>query len=256
MFKEMPVFKPTYLVIVPALAELILTISKQMGVGVTGGCLKYIVCGASAVSPHLIKEFNELGVCLLGGYGLTESANLVSGNVESLKKPESVGFPYPNQQLKIVNGELWLKGDNMMDCYVGEDGENEIAYEDGWFKTGDLVRIDEEGFMFIVGRIKEVLVLDTGENISPQELETKFCVLDYLADAMVYEDFSESGRQILTLEVVPRVGCSVPVEQITADLNAINAKLLPHERVSKIVVRDRDFDRTPAMKKIRIKKSK
>lgn len=256
MFKEMPVFKPTYLVIVPALAELILTISKQMGVGVTGGCLKYIVCGASAVSPHLIKEFNELGVCLLGGYGLTESANLVSGNVENLRKPDSVGPPYPNQQLKIVNGELWLKGDNMMDCYVGEPGENETAYEDGWFKTGDLVRVDEEGFLYIVGRIKEVLVLDTGENISPQELESKFCVLDYLADAMVYEDFSENGRQILTLEVVPRVGCNVPAEQITADLNAINAKLLPHERVSKIVVRDKDFDRTPAMKKIRIKKSK
>ena len=256
MFKEMPVVKPTFLVIVPALAELILTIAKQMGVGVTGGCLKYIVCGASAVSPHLVTEFNELGVCLLGGYGLTESANLVCGNAESLRKPESVGLPYPNQQLKIVNGELWLKGENMMDGYVGEKEENELAYEDGWFKTGDLVRVDEEGYFYIVGRIKEVLVLDTGEKVSPQELEAKFCVLDYLSDAMVYEDFTENGRQILTLEVVPRVGCTVDVETIKADLKAINLKLLPYERVSKIVVRDKDFDRTPAMKKIRIKKSK
>lgn len=256
MFKEMAKFSPSFLIMVPALAEMALNLSKQIGRQILGQNLKYIICGASHVPQHLVKEYKELGVTLLPGYGLTETANLVSGNPESERKPNSVGLPYPNQQLKIVNGELWIKGDNLMMRYEGDEEENVKAYEDGWFKTGDLVRIDEEGYLYIIGRIKEVIVLSNGENISPAELEAKFCSLDYLADAMVYEDYTESGEQILTLEVVPRVGFKIEEEKVRADLNTINASLLPYQRVNKIVIRDKDFDRTPAMKKIRIVKTK
>lgn len=251
MFKEMAVYSPSILIMVPALAEMALNLSKQIGRHILGQNLKTIICGASAVPPFLIREYDKIGVQMLAGYGLTESANLVSGNGESLRKPESVGLPYPNQQLKIVNGELWIKGDNLMTCYVGEEEENKNAFEDGWFKTGDLVRIDEEGFLYIVGRIKEVIVLESGENVSPAEIEDKFLALDFIADAMVSEDFDEFGKQSLLLEVVPRVGFNVPEEQMRAEINEINSKLLSYQRVTKVVIRDKDFDRTPAMKKIR-----
>lgn len=70
----------------------------------------------------------------------------MSGNAETETKPDSVGYPYPGQELKIVDGELWLKGTNMMSGYVGDEEENRAAYSDGWFRTGDLVRMDEDGF--------------------------------------------------------------------------------------------------------------
>lgn len=255
MFKEMGAFKPSVLILVPALAELALNLSKQFGAQLLGGNIKYIICGASAVAPFLIEDFAKMGVTLLAGYGLTESANLVSGNPESLRKPSSVGIPYPDQELKLVNGELWLKGENMLDCYDGDEQATKEAFEDGWFKTGDLVKIDEEGYLYIVGRLKEVIVLSSGENVSPAELETKFLSAGCLSDAMVYEDFTEGGRQILTLEVVPRPGATLSEDEIIEAMREINKALNPYERVNKIVVRKTDFERTPAMKKIRIKKN-
>ncbi len=152
MFRDIAVFRPTILVLVPALAEMALMLSKKFRRNMLGEDLKYIICGAAMVAPYLVSEYAKLGVTLFPGYGLTESANLVSGNPESITKPDSVGIPYPNQELKVVDGELWLRGENMLDCYVGED--EEAWTEDGWFRTGDLVRFDEDGFLYITGRIK------------------------------------------------------------------------------------------------------
>ena len=258
MFKDMAVFNPTTLIMVPALAEMALNLSKQFQRPMYGNALKNIICGASAVPPYLMKEYDKLGVKLMPGYGLTESANLVSGNPENLAKPDSVGIPYPGQQFKIVDGELWIKGDNMMTCYFGEDEENENAYTDGWFMTGDLVRFDEEGFLYITGRKKDVIVLSSGENVSPEEVEAAFCKLDILTDAMVYDDYAE-GREVLVLEVFPRatelskLQLENEEEYIRNKLNEINATLPAFMRVSKFIVRTTDFERTPAMKKVRKK---
>ncbi len=252
MFRDIAVFKPTVLVLVPALAEMALNLSNQFGRNMLGDDLKAIICGAAPVPPYLIKEYHKRGIKLLPGYGLTESANLVSGNPEPLEKPESVGYFYDGMEYKIVDGELWLKGVNMMDGYASEE-ENAIAYEDGYFKTGDLVRIDEDGFLYITGRIKEIIVLSTGENVSPAELEVKFYSLDVIQDCLVY-DTREGGKEMLVLEVLPRMSTvkALGISDIEAHLKAevakINETLPPFERINKIVVRDTDFIRTPAMK--------
>ena len=253
MFREMGAFKPTFLILVPALAEMGINLSRQLkaGANLFGGELRYIISGASSVPPHLIKEYAEIGIALLAGYGLTESSNLVSGNVETLRKPDSVGLPYPGQSLKIVDGELWIKGDHVMMGYYGEDEANKLAFEDGWFKTGDLVRIDDEGYFYIVGRIKEIIVLDSGEKVSPAEVEAAFCTPDYMNDAMVYSERNEAGRQTLVLEVVVRPGFEVGKQSVIADMNKINATLPTYARVGKIIVRDEDFPRSPSMKKLR-----
>ena len=178
-----------------------------------------------------------------------------------MRKPESVGVPYPNQQLRIVNGELWLKGDNMMDGYVGDDAENAAAYEDGWFKTGDLVRIDEDGFLYITGRSKEIIVLSNGENVSPAEVEAHFNAPAFIQDTQVFEDVLPNGTHILALEAVPRAtelkGIEGDVkEYITKELEKINMTLPPYQRVSRIEVRDTDFERSPSMKILRYHKCK
>lgn len=252
MFRDIAIFKPTIMVMVPALAEMALNLSRQLGKNMLGDDMKFIICGAAPVPPYLIHEYKKIGVSLLPGYGLTESANLVSGNPEPLLKPESVGFMYDGMEYKIVDGELWLKGVNMMDGYANDE-DNEIAYEDGYFKTGDLVRIDDEGFLYITGRTKEIIVLSTGENVSPAELEVKFYALDVVQDCLVY-DVNENGKEQLVLEVLPRANIvkSLGIEDLQAYLKnevaKINETLPSFERINKIIIRDTDFVRTPAMK--------
>ena len=260
MFKDIAIFRPTVLVLVPAIAEMALNLSKQFGRNMLGDSLRYIICGAAKVAPYLIGEYKKFNIELLAGYGLTESANLVSGNPESLRKPDSVGYPYPNQEFKVVNGELWIKGENMLTEYVGVPEENKIAFEDGWFKTGDLVRFDEDGYLYITGRCKEIIVLDSGENVSPAEVEVYFNALPYVQDSQIFEDVDESGKHFLALEVVPRMTELSKVEAedkmkfLMEELVKVNSSLPPFEKAQRIVIRDKDFERTPAMKIVRYHK--
>lgn len=258
MFRDAAVFCPTIMVLVPALAEMAMTLSKQFGKNMFGDSLKTIICGAANVPPYLIEEYRKAGVTLYPGYGLTESANLVSGNPEPFQKPSSVGLIFPGMEYRIVDGELWLKGKNMMDGYVGRDEPD--AYEDGWFKTGDLVRMDDDGFLYITGRIKEIIVLSGGENVSPAELEAQFNTLSVIQDSQVFEDVDDSGRHFLALEVVPRASEVAKLGEpdvnayLIQELQKINATLPGFARVQKITVRDSDFARTPSMKIVRYQK--
>lgn len=260
LFSDIAVFRPTVLVLVPALAEMALNLSKKFNRNMLGADMKYIICGAAAVAPYLIEEYARIGITVFPGYGLTESANLVSGNPEQATKPESVGIPYPHQEFKIVDGELWLKGLNMMNGYVGDDEENANAYEDGWFKTGDLVRLDDDGFLYIVGRSKDIIVLSNGENVSPAEVETYFNALPTVQDSQVFEDVLDNGTHILAVEVVPRatelarLGISNASEYLEGQLKEVNAKLPSHMKITKFIVRETDFERTPSMKIVRYKK--
>ena len=148
--------------------------------------------------------------------------------------------------------ELWLKGENMMDGYVTPE-DNAIAYEDGYFKTGDLARVDEEGYLYITGRTKEIIVLSSGENVSPAELEVKFAAIDAIQDCLVYE-MREGAQELLVLEVLPRMttvkalGITDLYTYLKGEVDKINETLPSFEKINKLVIRDTDFIRTPAMK--------
>ena len=259
MFRDVAVFKPTILVVVPALAEMALGLSRRFGRNMLGEDLRTIICGAAAVPPYLVTEYDKMGVSLYPGYGLTETANLVSGNPRNVEKPDSVGLPFPDQELRIVDGELWLKGRNLMDGYVGS--EENAWTDDGWFRTGDLARFDDDGFLYITGRIKEVIILPNGENVSPAEVETAFLTCTLIQDCQVFEDL-DGQRHILALEVVPRAAemAKLPAEaagaQLMRELETINASLPAYQRVSRITVRTSDFERTKSMKIVRYHKCK
>ncbi len=260
LFRDIAVFRPTILILVPALAEMALALSKKFRRNMLGDDLKTIICGAAAVPPYLIEEYDKFGISLYPGYGLTESSNLVSGNPDNIGRPDSVGLPFPNQELRVVEGELWLRGKNIMDGYIGAENENAFT-EDGWFRTGDLVRFDEEGFLYITGRVKEIIVLPSGENISPAELEAHFLECILIQDCQVFEDIAEGGRHILALEVVPRAAEIAKLGEsasaaIISELEKINASFPAFQRVSRIEIRDRDFERTKSMKIVRYQKCK
>ena len=254
MFRDAAVFRPTQWVAVPAMAEMALSLSRQFEKPMLGDALKIIICGAAAVPPYLIRAWDERGVKLFPGYGLTESANLVSGNPEYASRPESVGLPFPHQELKTAeDGELLLRGDNMLTSYIGTA---ESAFDaDGWFHTGDLARFDEDGFLYITGRTKEVIVLQSGENVSPAEVEARFNALDAVQDCQLYETENEHGIPILALEVVPRAaevkGRGDVNQFLMPQLEEINRSLPAYQRASKIIIRDKDFERSPSMKILR-----
>ena len=256
IFKEMPLVKPTILVFVPALCELLLNVIKRFGFAVTGGNLKTIIAGAATVPPYFIPEYANFGVKLFPGYGLTESSNLVSGNPDIENRPSSVGILYPGIDVKVSQGELWIKGPNVFKGYYNDPDANESSFEDGYFKTGDLVEFDEAGYLYITGRSKDVIVLSNGENVSPNYLEKHFLKEDMIQDCLVYED--ENSK--LVLEVFPRdsVYGSLEISSRETFLNKrlqkYNHELLPSMQVTKIIVRSEDFKRTPSMKIIRPKK--
>ena len=249
---QIPVFRPTYLVLVPGLVDIILGIAKMKGAAFLGD-LKSFNVGAAPVPPRLISAAAQFGIKLYPGYGLTEGANLTSANINIDEKPESMGKIYPEQEYKVVDGELWLKGDNIMLGYAGNPEETAKVLEDGWLKTGDLVRFDEEGFIYITGRIKNLIILSNGENVSPEEIEDLFCKSPIVKDCLVRE-MELGGATVIGAEVLPLepavAGMSKTELQKALEecMEQVNAKLPSFKHVSKLVVREEDFPRTGAMK--------
>lgn len=247
---KLPAIKPTCLVAVPGICEIIMGIVRMYGNGFLGGELRYIIAGAANVPPKLIGEFDAIGISLFAGYGMTEGGNLTSGNVDVKEKPTSVGKIYPGQEVKVVDGELWMRGDNVFLGYYGEPEKTaETLTEDGWLKTGDLVRFDEEGYMYIVGRIKNLIILSNGENVSPESLEEPFYKCDKLRDCLVKEDDG-----VIAIEILPRMEefAGMPweeVEKFFGNLLAeVNATLPSTHRIAKLTVRKEDFKRTGTLK--------
>ncbi|MBO7493566.1 MAG: acyl--CoA ligase [Bacteroidales bacterium] len=251
---KLPVIRPTMIVAVPGICEILLGLVKMYGKPFLGGELKVIISGAANVPPKLIGEFDELGINLFGGYGMTEGANLTTGNIDVKTRPTSVGKLYPGQEAKVVDGELWFRGDNVFLGYYGEPEKTaETLTPDGWVKTGDLVRFDEDGFMYIVGRIKNLIILSNGENISPESIEEPFYKDNKLRDCLVKEDEMD-GRKVIAIEILPRMEefGNEPWEKVEAYfkelVGKVNATLPGTHQVSKITVRKEDFKRTGALK--------
>lgn len=255
---SIPRIRPTILILVPGICEILMGLVKMNGKQFLGDRLSTIIAGAANVPPRLIEEYDKLGVHLFSGYGLTEGGNLTSGNIDVLTRPTSVGKIYTGQETKVVDGELWIKGDNVFLGYYGDPEKTaEVLTADGWLKTGDLVRFDEEGFLYITGRIKNLIILPNGENVSPEEIEEKFYTCSRLKDCLVKED-SVSGTPVIAIEILPRMEAfgDTPwneVEDYFSNLvKEVNATMPTTHRILKVTVRKEDFKRTGAMKVSRI----
>ena len=250
--------RPTLLVIVPGICDILAGLCKMYGPQFLGGSLRLIISGAANVPPRLVDIFTKLGVEFCFGYGLTETANLTSANANAVGHPTAIGKIYPGQETKVVDGELWLKGDNIFSGYYKDPEKTAEAFTpDGWFRTGDLVRFDEEGYLYITGRIKNLIILSNGENISPESLEEPFYADPCVRDAMVKED-DLNGNKVIAVEILPFMPAfdGKTPEEIAAYMNAlvdkINATLPSTHRILKVTVRTEDFKRTGSMKVARV----
>ena len=230
---KLPVLKPTLLVIVPGICDILAGLCKMYGPQFLGGSLRLIISGAANVP-------------------------LTSANADAVTHPTSIGKIYPGQETKVVDGELWIKGDNVFSGYYKDPEKTAEAFTpDGWFRTGDLVRFDDEGFLYITGRIKNLIILANGENISPESLEEPFYADPCVRDAMVKED-ELNGHKVIAVEILPFMPAfdGKTPEEIAAYMNAlvdkINSTLPSTHRILKVTVRKEDFKRTGSMKVARV----
>lgn len=157
-----------------------------------GGKLRLIISGAAALDPEVWEAFNEMGIIIRQGYGLSECAPVVSGENYKYDRKGSVGFAMPEVEVKVFDkdeqgiGEFGVKGPIVMLGYYDNDEANKEAFRDGYFMTGDVGYIDPDGFLFITGRKKSVIVLKNGKNVFPEEIEALINKLDVVKECMVY----------------------------------------------------------------------
>ena len=208
-----------------------------------GGALRTIICGGAALDPELVRFFRVLGIEVLHGYGITECSPVVSVNRPGKVVVGSVGVALPCCDVSIIDREICVRGDSVSPGYYNDPEATAESFRDGWFHTGDLGRIDDEGNLFFEGRIKNLIILANGENVSPEELEEKLYQADGILDAVVYE---KNGRITAELyvdrELIPDVSAAW---KIISPINRANAS---YKQIADIVLRDTAFEKTVTKK--------
>ncbi len=174
-----------------------------------GKDLKLVVTGGAALDPETEKGFSELGFDLVQGYGLTETSPVIAAETPSCRRLGSIGKKFDSVEVKIDNpdedgiGELMAKGPSvMLGYYENEEATKEALEPDGWFHTGDLARIDKDGFIFICGRKKSVIVLNNGKNVFPEEIETLLNKVEGIKESFVYEKKEDDGDVKVCVKIV------------------------------------------------------
>ncbi len=173
-----------------------------------GGKARLFVAGGAALDPVAEKGFNELGVKMIQGYGLTESSPVIAAEDDKYQRLGSIGKAFPSLDVKIAEpneegiGELLVKGPTIMLGYYNNEEATKETLEDGWLHTGDLAKIDKDGFIFISGRKKFVIVLKNGKNIYPEELETIVNKIEGVTESFVYGRPEDDGDYKICAKIV------------------------------------------------------
>ena len=226
-----------------------------------GGKLRIVLYGAASLDKETIMGLNNFGINSIQGYGLTETLPVLVAESETKHKPGSAGYPLDNVELKIVNidkegtGEICAKGPNIMLGYYNDEKKTKEALEDGWFKTGDLGYIDEDGFLFITGRKNDVIVLRNGKNVYPQEIEFVINKLPYVEESMVYSREESKTDTMLIAKIVynkemmeEKYSGQDYEKVIWKDIKELNKTLPTYKHIKKIVVTDEPMIKTTTQK--------
>ena len=173
-----------------------------------GGNIRLVLYGAAPMDKETIVGFNNFGIELVQGYGLTETSPVIAAESDKEKKPGAVGLALPSLNVKIDNpdengeGEILVKGPSVMMGYYHNEEENKRAFVDGWFKTGDYGYITEDGFIYVTGRKKDIIVLRNGKNVYPQEIENLINKIPYVTESLVYQREKDKTDTMLCAKIV------------------------------------------------------
>ena len=173
-----------------------------------GENIRLVLYGAAPMNKETIVGFNNFGIELVQGYGLTETSPVIAAETDKEKKPGAVGLALPSLNVKIDHpdengeGEILVKGPSVMIGYYHNDEENQKAFIDGWFRTGDYGYITEDGFIYVTGRKKDIIVLQNGKNVYPQEIEFLINKLPYVTESLVYQRGKDKTDTMLCAKIV------------------------------------------------------
>ena len=235
-----------------------------------GGKLRLVITGAAALSPTIYRNFEDLGITVLQGFGMTECTPLISGTPmsapkERYRKAGSVGVPVKTGEVKIIDkdengiGEILFRGPNvMMGYYNMPEATAEVLEEDGWLHTGDLGFMDNEGWIYLTGRKKNIIVTKTGENVYVEEIEEYINQSPYIEDSMVFP-YDNNGEEIVGVQILPnmeyvrtKLGYEPDREELKdlykKVIQELNQGMAVYKRIRAIFVRKDDFVRTTTRK--------
>lgn len=228
-----------------------------------GGKLELIICGGAKLDEEIIRTFDSLGITILNGYGITECSPLISANRNEYRKPGSVGTPILACRVKIDNpdengeGEICVKGPNvMLGYYDNPEATAEVFDKDGFFHTGDYGKLDEEGWIYITGRKKNLIILSNGKNVYPEEIEADLQKVEGVSEVVVYAGESRVQKDKITIvaEIFPDSdlladkGIDDPQTYFEDQVKALNAKMPPYKAVKRVKLRDTEFQKNTSRK--------
>ena len=226
-----------------------------------GGHLELFISGGAAGNPLIAKGFRELGINLIQGYGMTEASPIIAVNRVSCLRDDSVGLPLEGLDVKIAEDEILVRGPSVMaGYYLNEEATRESLY-DGWLHTGDLGYIDEDGFLYVSGRKKSVIVTPNGKNVYPEEVESVLNQSPYILESLVWGGPEEDpARTSVQAIVVPHIETLDEIlgpsqydedkinEVIKQEIKKRCKELARYKRVKSFVLRSEEFERTTTRK--------
>ena len=228
-----------------------------------GGNLQTIVCGGAPLRPDIVKGFEDIGISVYNGYGITECAPLIATNCTMKNIAGSVGVVIPDNLVRIADtdedgiGEIQVQGDNVMMGYYKDPVSTRKTFTaDGWFKTGDLGYLDRKGALYITGREKNLIILANGKNVHPEELEEY--ILDHLAyvkEVVVYAPLSPEGNEVMIMaeayvedQFLIEKGVDEAKKILKEDISKLNHKLSVYKRIHDVELRECEFEKTSTKK--------
>ena len=228
-----------------------------------GGKLELVICGGAKLDEEIIKTFDALGITVLNGYGITECAPLISANRNKYRKPGSVGTPILACRVKIDNpdengeGEICVKGPNvMLGYYNNPEATAEVFDKDGFFHTGDYGRLDEEGWIYITGRKKNLIILSNGKNVYPEEIEADMQKIEGVNEVVVYAGESRVQKDKITIvaEIYPDAdllkdkGITDMQKYFEDQVKILNDRMPHYKAVKRVKLRDTEFQKNTSRK--------
>ena len=233
-----------------------------------GGSIKLFMAGGAAPDPLVAKGLREFGFTFLQGYGLTETSPILALNQRENYKDNAAGIPLDCVEIKIVNsdpegvGEIYVKGDSVMIGYYKNPKLTEESFEEGWFKTGDLGRFDDEGFLHICGRKKNVIIANNGKNVFPEEIEDIINRSPFVNECFVYGEKDQKHDEIIAVQIVidaeafieyaakgnVSINDELIKEVISQVVKDVNKQLASYKQIKKYYIREREFQKTTTLK--------
>ncbi len=231
-----------------------------------GGKLEMIICGGASLNQDIIDTFDAIGITILNGYGITECAPLISCNRNKYRKKGSVGTPIIGELVKIKDpdangeGEICVKGPNvMLGYYKDPKATAEVFDEEGYFKTGDYGKLDEEGWIYITGRLKNLIILSNGKNVYPEEIETEISRIFGVSEVVVYagESKAQNSKEVIVAEIFPDYdalktrGIKDEQHYFENEIKKVNNRMVSYKAVKLVKIRNEEFKKNTSKKILR-----